>query len=142
MATRTSAKAAQKPVEKQATEYGEREDGSLSGNLTRDPELKFTKNGKPMAVFGIAVNNRIQDKDGDWVDSEPEFYDVSVWGQCAENCAEYLSKGNRVVAIGYFQTQTYTNKDGERVSKEAFTAREIGPSMLWNGAKIIKAERG
>jgi single-strand DNA-binding protein len=138
---RTPEKQPEKPAEKQPTEYGEREDGSLSGNLTRDPELRFTISGRSVAVMGVAVNERVQIAPGEWEDADPEFWDVTAWGQQAENCAEYLKKGDRIVAVGYFQDQTYTNRDGERVTRTTFTAKDIGPSMLWNGAKVIKAER-
>jgi single-strand DNA-binding protein len=145
MATRstTAKKPATKPEpKKQETEYGEWEDGSLSGNLTRDPELRFTQSGRPVTSFSIAVNERVKNEDtGEWEDTEPEFFDCNAWGTQAENVAEYLSKGDRVVAVGQFRDETYTNRDGERVTKTKFTAKDIGPSMLWNGAKVIKASR-
>lgn len=138
-------KPAEKPEpksEKPRTVYGEREDGSLSGNLTRDPELRFTASGRPVVNTAVAINERTKnEKTGEWEDSEPEFYDIIIWGQQAENAAEYLSRGDRIVAVGYFQDETYENRDGEEVTRTRFTAKDIGPSMLFNGAKIIKAQR-
>lgn len=148
MATRTSrTTSASKTQNKSAqskpkTQYGEREDGMLSGNLTRDPELRFTPSGRAVCSIAVAVNERVKNEEtGEWEDTEPEFFDGTVWGTQAENVAEYLSKGDRIVAVGFFQDETYTNKDDEEVTKTKFTAKDIGPSMLWNGAKIIKASR-
>lgn len=122
-------------------EYGEKEDGSLSGNITMEPELRFTPSGRAVVTVNVAVSDRVQLEDGSWENTETEFYRVNVWGNQAENVAEYLSKGNRVVMTGYFQDRTFTNNNGERVTKTEFTATDIGPSLLFNGAKIIKAER-
>jgi len=137
-----AAKPAAEKASKPRTQYGEREDGSLSGNLTRDPELRFTASGRPVVNTAVAINERIKnDETGEWEDTEPEFYDIIIWGQQAENAAEYLSRGDRIVAVGYFQDETYENKEGEEVTRTRFTAKDIGPSLLWHGAKIIKAQR-
>lgn len=146
MPTRTNARSASKPAAKEdadAVVYGEREDGSLSGNLTRDPEMRFTQSGRPVTSFSVAVNERVKNEEtGEWEDTEPEFFNCTAWGQQAENVAEYLTKGTRIVAVGYFQDRTFTNKrTGERQTVTEFTAKDIGPSMLWNGAKVIKATR-
>lgn len=123
------------------TVYGEKEDGILIGNLTADPEMRFTGNGKAVANFSVAVNNRVQDDDGNWADAEPEFYRVTVWQNLAENAAETLQKGDRIVASGYYQDRTFTSKDDERVTVTEFTARELGASLLFRTARIQRTQR-
>lgn len=142
MPTRTS-KTSKTEELSDKVEYGEREPGSLSGNLTRDPELRFTQSGRPVCSFSVAVNERTKNEEtGEWEDEEPEFFNCTAWGQQAENMAEYLGKGDRIVAVGFFQDRTFLNKRvNERQTVTEFTAKDIGPSMLWNGAKIIKAQR-
>jgi single-strand DNA-binding protein len=142
--TRSPRKAATKaatPATTDKTEYGEREDGAVSGNLTRDPDLRYTSSGKPVANLSIAVNDKVQDDAGNWVETETEFYDITAWGTLAENICEALLKGDRITATGYFQDQTYTNRDGERITKATFTARDLGPSLLWNSAAIKRVKR-
>ena len=123
------------------TVYGDREEGSLSGNLTRDPELRITPNGRAVASAGVAVNDRVKnDETGEWEDTEPEFYDITVWGEQAERFSE-LVKGDRIVTVGNFQDETFTNKDGDRVTVTRFTARDIGPSMLWRDVEVKRPTR-
>lgn len=123
--------------------YGEKEDGSLSGNLTRDPELRYTQSGRPVTSFSIAVNERVMNEEtGEWEDTEPEFFKCTAWGQQAENIAAYLRKGDRIVAVGYFQDRTFLNtRVNERQTVTEFTTKDIGPSMLWNGVSVIRAIR-
>lgn len=124
------------------TEYGDRENGSLSGNLTRNPELRFTQTGRAVANCAVAVNERIKnEKTGQWQDTEPEFYEITVWGQQAEHFTESLVKGDRIVATGFFQEETYINRNGEKVTTTRFTAQDIGPSMLFSNVVIKKATR-
>jgi single-strand DNA-binding protein len=130
-------KPASKPAKRQ-TEYGERVPGSLSGNLTADPELRFTQSGRAVASFSVAVNERVQNDDGEWVDTDPEYFDCQAWGQQAEHVVECLSKGNRIVAVGYFQDETYENRDGDEITKTKFTARDVGPSLLFREAHLAK----
>lgn len=141
--TRTNTRSKAKEEISDETTYGEREDGSLSGNLTRDPKLRFTQTGRPVCSFSVAVNERVKNEEtGEWEDTEPEFFNCTAWGNQAENVAEYLGKGDRIVAVGFFQDRTFLNKNtNERQTVTEFTAKDIGPSMLWNGAKIIKASR-
>lgn len=127
----------------EGTAYGEWEPGSLSGNLTRDPELRFTPGGKAVASAGLAVNENVKNEEtGKWEPTEPEFFDITVWGDQAERFSE-LVKGDRIVATGQFRDETYTSKQsGERVTKTTFTARDIGPSMLWTDVDIKRVKRG
>lgn len=136
MATTTRRGATKTPAKPERKEYP-REDGALSGNLTRDPVLRFTQTGKAVCSFGVAYRPWTPE-DGD---GEVEFYDVTVWAPAAEHVAESLSKGDGIVAIGYFQKEDWTDRNGEVQTSEKFTAREIGASMKWNDVKVARAER-
>jgi single-strand DNA-binding protein len=142
--TRKSASTTKEAAKKTANQntYGEREPASLSGNLTRDPELRFTASGIAVASCSVAVNERVLNPDTqEWEDTEPEFYPVSVWRQQAEHFAECFRKGDRIVAIGYFQDRTYIGSDEEEHTVTEFTARDIGPSLLFVDATIRRVQR-
>lgn len=142
MATRTNGRRASAPEPKQENEYGEREPGYLSGNLTREFELRFTQTGRAVASSSVAVNERVKnDKTGEWEDTEPEFYNITVWGEQADRATECFNKGDRIVAVGFFQERTYTNRDDEKVTVTEFTARDIGPSLLFRDAMIKRPQR-
>ena len=87
----------------------------LMGNLTRDPELRFTSNGSAVAGFGMAINRRY--KQGDEWKEEVCFVDITVWGKQAENCAEYLSKGRPVFVEGYLKLNSWETDSGEKRNK-------------------------
>lgn len=145
MATRTTArKPAAKPAQaKKEVTYGEKEDGSLSGNLTRDFELRFTPSGRAVANSAVAVNERVKnEKTGEWEDTEAEFFNVTVWGDQAEHACEAFRKGDRVVAVGFFQDRTYENREGTDTTVTEFTAKDIGPSLLWVDVEIKRVRRG
>src|SRR4029079_17124790 len=90
----------------------------LVGNLGRDPEMRYSQNGKPITNFTIAVNRRRRGTDGNWVD-ETDWYRISVFRNAAETAAEYLKKGTKVLVEGQLQIRTYTGQDGiERTSVE------------------------
>lgn len=113
---------------------------TLTGNLTRDPELRFTPNGAAVADFGIAINTRR--KEGDqWVDGDPEFYDITCWRQLAENVADTLTKGTRVIVNGRLQYRTWENDQGEKRTKVDIVADSIGPDLRWATAQITRNER-
>jgi len=95
----------------------------LAGNLTRDPELRYTPNGKAVASFGLAVNNRYKAGD-EWKD-DTCFVDVTVWGKQAENCAEYLSKGRNVLVEGRLQYRTWETEEGQKRSKLEVVALNV-----------------
>lgn len=94
----------------------------LMGNLTRDPELRYTESGTAVCSFGIAVNEKYK-KDGDW-EEKVHFFDVTVWARQAENCAEYLHKGSLVFLSGKLDFQTW-EKEGERKSKVQVVANIV-----------------
>jgi len=106
---------------------------TIIGNLTKDPELRFTPSGDAVASMRVAVNERI--KDGtEWKDGEPSFYEVKVWRNLAEQAAASLQKGQRVVVVGKMKIETYTTKDGEQRTSTVITADEIGESIRFRGA--------
>ena len=104
---------------------------TITGNLTRDPELRFTSGGNAVCVFGLASS---QGKDRDSM-----FVDVEIWKEPAENVAE-LKKGDRVVVTGILK-QDWWEQNGEKRNKFKITAFEVGPSLRWAKVDIIKNER-
>lgn len=101
------------------------------GNLTRDPELRFTPNGQAVASFAVATNRRYRDQAGNWVDSPPEYHEIVVWGQLAENCQKYLHKGERVFVSGRQQTRSWEAQDGsKRYKTELIVDAIIGPDQV------------
>lgn len=116
--------------------------GSLAGNLTADPELRYTPSGRAVCRMRVAVTPRIKDdKSGQWKDGQAQFFDVTAWGQLGENCAEHLARGQRIVADGQWESRTWEGKDGTVQESIGLVARDLGPSMLFVGARVIKAER-
>jgi single-stranded DNA-binding protein len=87
------------------------------GNLTDDPELRFTQNGTPVANFRLAVNQRVKEADGSWRDGEASFFKVNVWRDQAENVAESLGKGNRAVVLGRLRTRSWETAEGDKGSR-------------------------
>lgn len=101
------------------------------GNLTRDPELRYTPNGQPVANFGVATNRRYRDQSGNWVDAEAEFHEVVVWAKLAEGVNQALKKGDRVFVTGRQQTRSWEGQDGARRSKTELIADTIvGPDQV------------
>lgn len=96
----------------------------IMGNLTRDPELRYTPNGQPVASFGVATNRSWKDANGEKKD-EVEFHDIVVWGKQAELCSQYLTKGGGVHILGRLQTRTWESQDGAKKQKTEIVAREI-----------------
>jgi single-strand DNA-binding protein len=95
----------------------------LMGNLTRDPELRYTPGGSPVCSFGLAVNRRYRQNE-EWKD-EVCFVDITVWGRQAENCNEYLSKGRGVILEGRLQQRSWETEDGQRRSKLGVVANNV-----------------
>ena len=95
----------------------------LLGNLTRDPELRYTTNGAAVVGFGLAVNRKYKQGD-DWKD-EVCFVDITVWGKSGENCAEYLSKGSQVFIDGRLNFQTWETESGQKRNKLEVVANMV-----------------
>ena len=101
------------------------------GNLTRDPELRFTPSNQAVTSFAIATNRRYKDQSGNWVDSPPEYHDVTIWGQVGERCAQVLHKGDRVYVSGRLQTRSWEAPDGQKKYKTEIVADSIiGPDLV------------
>ena len=99
------------------------------GNLTADPELRYTPAGLAVAEVCIAVNRRKKTANGQWEAGEPSFFPATVFGDMAENVAETLRKGDRVIAAGALKDQTWETREGEKRSKKILHVDEIGPSL-------------
>src|SRR5947207_14874517 len=109
---------------------------TMVGNVPRDPELRYTPNGSALVKFGVAVSRRFKDEaTGQWKDAETSFFDVTAWRQLAENVAESLTQGSRVVVVGRLRTNSWETAEGEKRSKIEIEADEVGPSLRWATAK-------
>ncbi len=113
----------------------------LVGNITRDPELRFTPTGQATATFGLAVNRRWQNRQTQEWEEATSFFDVVCWREMAENASESLFKGARVMVSGRLDQRSWETADGDRRSKVEVVADEIGPSLRWATAQITKNER-
>jgi len=115
---------------------------TLVGNLTDDPELRFTAQGAAVANFRIAVSKRIRDpQTNEWKDGDTSFFRVNVWRQLAENVAESLTRGTRVVVTGTLKMRQWETQEGEKRSVVEVEATEVGPSLKWATAKVEKTSR-
>lgn len=114
---------------------------TLVGNITRDPELRFTNTGQATSSFGLAVNRRWQNRQTQEWEEATSFFDIVCWREMAENAAESLSKGSRVIVTGRLDQRSWETPDGDRRSKVEVVADEIGPSIRWATAQITKNER-
>jgi single-strand DNA-binding protein len=113
---------------------------TIVGNITRDPELRFTPSGQANARLGVAVNRRWQDRNsGEWQEAT-SFFDVICWRELAENVSESLKRGTRVVVTGRLEQRTW-EQDGNKRSVVEIIADEVAPSLRWATAKVEKTER-
>ena len=116
---------------------------TLVGNLVDDPELRFTPSGQAVANFRIASTPRFLDKaTNEWKDGESLFLTCTVWRQAAENVAESLQRGMRVIVQGRLKQRSYETKEGEKRTVFEVEADEVGPSLRNASAKVTKAARG
>lgn len=112
---------------------------TISGNLTRDPELRFTAGGSAVANIGVAVAHRYQ-KHGEWVD-ETSFINAVVWNTLGENAAASLRRGDRVIIVGRPTVRQYETTDGEKRSAFEIVVEDIGPSLRWGTTTFEKVAR-
>ena len=116
---------------------------TITGNLTGDPELRFTKSGLAVAAFTIADTPRTFDKaTNQWKDGETLFLRASVWREAAENVSESLRKGMRVTATGKLQQREYTSKEGEKRVSIELDVEEVAPSLRYATANVTKRAKG
>jgi single-strand DNA-binding protein len=106
----------------------------ICGNLTDNPELRFTPNGAAVANFRVAVTPRVKDGES-WKDGDTSFFRVNAWRSLAEHAADSLSKGDRVIVLGRLKARSWETPEGERRSVVEIEADEIGPSLRWATAK-------
>lgn len=114
---------------------------TVVGNLTRDPELRFTPAGAPVTTFGVAVNRRWQNRDSQQWEESTSFFNVTCWRDLAQNVAESLEKGSRVVVSGRLDQRSWENQDGDKRSVVEIQADEVGPSLRWATATVNRNER-
>ena len=116
---------------------------TLVGNLTGDPELRFTPSGAPVANFTVASTPRTFDRaSGEWKDGDAMFLNCSVWRQPAENVAESLTKGMRVIVQGRLKSRSYETREGERRTVFEVDVDEVGPSLRYATAKVTRTTGG
>jgi single-strand DNA-binding protein len=113
---------------------------TIVGNLVADPELRFTSSGQPVAQFRVASTPRIF-QNGEWKDGDSLFMTCSVWRQAAENVAESLQRGMRVIVTGRLKQRSYETREGEKRTVYEVEVDEVGPSLRNASAKVNKVQR-
>ena len=117
---------------------------TIVGNLTDDPELRYTPNGAAVVKFRVAVNRRYKDESGNWKDGETSYFSVNAWRSLAENCAETLTRGTRVVLSGRLQMRSWET-GGRAATAVEIEADEFGPSprspTARSSARVVRAVR-
>ncbi|MBP2321890.1 single-strand DNA-binding protein [Kibdelosporangium banguiense] len=116
---------------------------TVVGNLTADPELRFTSSGAAVASFTVASTPRTFDRQsGEWKDGEALFMRCSIWRQAAENVAESLTRGARVIVSGRLKQRSYDTREGEKRTVIELEVDEVGPSLRYATAKVNRVSRG
>ncbi|MBK9696593.1 MAG: single-stranded DNA-binding protein [Propionibacteriaceae bacterium] len=116
---------------------------TVVGNLTADPELRFTPSGAPVANFTVASTPRTFDRQsGEWKDGDAMFLNCAVWRQAAENVAESLTKGMRVIVQGRLRSRSYETREGEKRTVFEVEVEEIGPALRYATAKVTRTSGG
>jgi len=115
---------------------------TVIGNITGDPELRFTPSGAAVARFTVASTPRIMDRQtNEWKDGDPLFLSCNIWRQAAENVAESLQKGARVIVSGRLRQRSYETREGEKRTVMELEVDEVGPSLRYATAKVQKMQR-
>src|ERR687888_1622797 len=116
---------------------------TVIGNLTADPELRFTQSGAAVANFTVASTPRTLDRQsGEWKDGEALFLRCNIWRQAAENVAESLTRGARVIVNGRLKQRSFETREGEKRTVIELDVDEIGPSLRYATAKVNRTQRG
>ncbi|MEV2221532.1 MULTISPECIES: single-stranded DNA-binding protein [Nocardia] len=116
---------------------------TVIGNLTADPELRFTPAGAAVANFTVASTPRVFDRNSnEWKDGEALFLRCNIWREAAENVAESLTRGARVIVSGRLKQRSYETREGEKRTVVELEVDEVGPSLRYATAKVAKASRG
>lgn len=114
---------------------------TIVGNVTRDPELRFTNTGRAMCGLGVAVNRRWQNRQTQEWEEDTSFFNVICWAEFAENVAATVTKGMRVIVTGRLEQRSYETEAGEKRSVVEIVADEVGPSLRWATAEVTKNTR-
>ena len=115
---------------------------NLAGRLTRDPELRYSAKGTPVATFAVVTSERRKDaQTGEWSDVNASFWDCVAFGQMAENVAESLTKGTAVLVQGRMYQEEYTDREGQKRRSWKVTADDVAPSLRWASAKVNRTSR-
>jgi len=115
---------------------------TVIGNLTNDPELRFTPSGAAVASFTVASSSRVLDKTtNEWKDGDTVFMRCSVWRQYAENVAESLTKGTRVIVSGRLKQRSYETREGEKRTVMELEVEDVGPALRYATAKVNRVQR-
>src|SRR6516162_2373080 len=115
---------------------------TITGNLVDDPELRFTPAGQPVARFRVASTPRFRDNaTGEWKDGDSLFLTCNVWRQAAENAAESLTRGMRVIVNGRLRQRSYETREGEKRTVYEIEVDDVGPSLRNASAKVVKSNR-
>lgn len=113
---------------------------SFTGNLTTEPELRFTPSGSAVCNFTVAVNPRVKNSSGGWDDGDPAFYRCAAWGSFAENCAESLGRGTRVVVVGRLAPRTYEHEGSQRMSLDV-NVDSVGADLRFATVQVQRVDR-
>lgn len=114
---------------------------TLIGNLTRDPELRFTTGGIAACGFGLAISKRYKNDDNEWVDGETSFFNCTAWRDLGENIAKSAGKGQRWIVIGELRQRSWEDDDGNKRSAIDVQVSAAGPDMKWATCEIERTER-
>lgn len=114
---------------------------TLAGNVTRDPELRYTATSTAVATFGLAVNRRWQNRQTNEWEEQVSFFDIVCWRQLGENVADSLTKGMRVVVAGRLDQRSWETDDGQKRSKVEVTADEVAASLKWATVEVERNEK-
>jgi single-strand DNA-binding protein len=114
---------------------------TITGNLTRDPEIRYTRDGQATTSLGVAVNRRWQNRDSKEWEESTSFFDVVCWRELAENTALSLTKGTQVVVTGRLEQRSWETEEGDRRFKVEIVADEVGASLRFATADVHKVER-
>ncbi len=114
---------------------------TIVGNLTRDPELRYTPSGQANATFGVADNRRWMNRQTNEWEERVSFFNVVCWREMADNVSESLAKGSRVVVTGRLEQRSWETDNGDKRSVVEIVADEVGPSLRWASAQITKNDR-
>ncbi|HWL43073.1 MAG TPA: single-stranded DNA-binding protein [Ilumatobacter sp.] len=113
----------------------------IIGNVTRDPELRYTTGGAAVCSFGIAYTPRRRNANGDWEDGETSFFNCSAWRDLGENIAASITKGNRVVVTGSVRARDWEDRDGNKRTSIEIDVDDCAPSLRWAQAQIERTSR-